>query len=90
MAPIRFTNFRSVMERFGRYRGIRPLTQAFDVGLNILTMVTARSVFIRIVSSPTQRSAFWVRLPFDGQSLFAMHGDRRAKLVGPWRSHMAV
>jgi hypothetical protein len=44
MAPIRFTIFRFVIKRFGRYRGVRPLTQAFDVGLNILTMVTAPSV----------------------------------------------
>ena len=44
MAPIRFTIFRFVIKRFGNYRGVRPLTQAFDVGLNILTMVTAPSV----------------------------------------------
>ena len=81
MAPIRFTIFRFVIKRFGRYRGVRPLKQAFDVGLNILTMVTAPSVLIRIVSSPTQRSAFLVRIPFDGQSLFPVHGGQRAKPV---------
>ena len=44
MAPIRFTIFRFVIKSFGRYRGVRPLTQAFDMGLNFLTMVTAPSV----------------------------------------------
>lgn len=30
MAPIRLTIFRVVIKRFGRYCGVRPLTQAFD------------------------------------------------------------
>jgi hypothetical protein len=44
MAPIRFTIFRFVIQRFGRFRSVRPLTQAFDTGLGLLTMVTAPSV----------------------------------------------
>lgn len=44
MAPIRFTIFRFVIRRFGRLRGNRPLTQAFDAGLGLLTVLTAHSV----------------------------------------------
>jgi Family of unknown function (DUF5519) len=45
MAPIRFTIFRLVTQRFGRLRGVRPLTQAFDAGLGVLTILTAPSVY---------------------------------------------
>ncbi len=35
MVPIRFTIFRLVIQQFGRLRGVRPLTQAFDAGLGV-------------------------------------------------------
>ena len=44
MVPIRFTIFRLVIQWFGRFRSLRSLTQGFDSGLGLRTMVMAPPV----------------------------------------------
>jgi hypothetical protein len=46
MNAIRFKVFRFVITRFGTLRSVWPLTQAFDVGLGVLTVITAPAVFL--------------------------------------------
>jgi hypothetical protein len=48
MTAIRFRVFSFIIKRFGRFRDKRSLTQAFDVGLAGLTLVTAPSVYSAI------------------------------------------
>lgn len=58
MNAIRFKVFRFVITRFGKFRSVRPLTQAFDAGLGALTIVTAPSVF-RCVSNIKRAVGSW-------------------------------
>jgi hypothetical protein len=48
MNAIRVRVFRFVIGRFGRFRKVWILTQAFDLGLGVLTLVSAPSVFVAI------------------------------------------
>jgi hypothetical protein len=54
MNAIRFRVFRFVIGRFGSLRKVWILTQAFDLGLGLLTLVTSPSVFFAIVKTRKQ------------------------------------
>lgn len=54
MNAIRFRVFRFVIGRFGRFRKVWILAQAFDLGLGLLTLVTSPSVFVAIADARKQ------------------------------------
>ena len=58
MNATRFRLFRFVIRRFSRFRKVWILTQAFDLGLGLLTLASAPSVFASIASVRKQIAAW--------------------------------
>lgn len=58
MNAIRFRVFRFVIGRFGRFRKVWILTQAFDLGLGLLTLVSSPSVFAAVIDIRKQIAAW--------------------------------
>ena len=89
MAPVRFAVFRLVTRRLGRLRQFWLLTQAFDSGLFLLTLLTAPSV-TRALGSLSNTLLSWPNVSMSRHRLGGRQFDCRGIELGHVHSNGIV